>query len=136
MEKKEIPYLQDMKKDFKSIKFEKKILKDLYESVNGIFAFTFYSKYKVEPEDMFIFINKNIENGILTYDENRLNLTEDGRNIYLKQMFQNRTNNSKFSNIPIEFIREKIEIDKPYLPNRSKVSLEILNLKGGKETST
>lgn len=132
---KEIHYLQGMKLDFKNNQIEKKILNDLYESVNGIYAYTFYSKYKIEPEQMFDFINRNIENKILIYENEKLELTSEGKNIVLKQMFHKTTKSDKFSNIPIEFIREKIKINSPYLPNIKKVSAEILNIKGGKETS-
>ena len=31
---------------------------DLYESVNGLYAFTFYSRYKMPPSLMFEFIEK------------------------------------------------------------------------------
>ncbi len=123
-----------MKPDFDMDKLEKKMLNDLYESVNGIYAFTFYSKYKIEPQAMFDFIRKNIDKGNLTFENDKLELTKDGKNIVLKQMFHKKTTN-KYSNIPNEFIIEKIKINSPYLPNLKKVSAEILNIKGGKETS-
>ena len=109
--------------------FENKILKDLYESVNGLFAFTFYSRYSIEPEEMFSFIDKYTNKGILKYENDKLIVTEEGRKIILKQLFHKNENKGKFSNIPQEFIREKIEINFPYLPNIIKVSAEILKTK-------
>lgn len=109
------------------IKFERAILKDLYESVNGLLSYTLYSKYKVEPDKIFFFIEKYKENGTLTYEDNRLVLTKEGKSIILKQFFQIKHGLGKFSNIPNEFIVAKIEINSPYLPNIENVSIEILN---------
>ncbi len=110
-------------------KFENKMLKDLYESVKGLFAFTFYSRYSIEPEDMFLFIEKYESKGILKYENDKLSLTEEGRSIILRQLFHKNENKGKFSNIPPEFIQEKIEINSPYLPNIVNVSAEILEIK-------
>lgn len=109
--------------------FENKMLKDLYESVNGLFAFTFYSRYSIEPEDMFFFIEKYESKGILKYENDKLILTEEGRSVILKQLFHKNESRGRFSNIPPEFIQEKIEINSPYLPNIVNVSAEILNTK-------
>ena len=48
---KEKQYSLDMKKDLNNC--HKQIFKDLYESVNGLYAFTFYSRYKMPPSLMF-----------------------------------------------------------------------------------
>ncbi len=106
--------------------FERKMLVDLYESVNGLFAFTFYSRYNIEPEDMFSFIKKNEDTGILKYENDKLNLTKDGRKILSKQLFHGKENRNKFSKIPTDFIISKLEINEPYLPNISSVSADIL----------
>lgn len=111
------------------MKFENNILKDLYQSSNGLFAYTFYSRYSIEPENMFFFIEKYTKKGILKYENDRLDLTSEGRNIVLKQLFFNKKGKGKFSNIPQEFIQEKIEINSLYLPNLFKVSAEILKPK-------
>lgn len=124
-----------MKQDFKNTQLELKILKDLYESINGLYAFTFYSKYKVEPEEIFSFISKYSDQKILTYENEKIELTFQGKNIILKQLFTQKIRKGRFSNIPSEFVIEKIEINSPYLPNINKVSAEILKIEGGKETS-
>ena len=111
------------------MKFENNILKDLYESTNGLFAYTFYSRYLIEPEEMFFFIEKYVKKGVLKYEDDRLSLTNEGKNIVLKQLFFNKKGKGKFSNIPQEFIQEKIEINSLYLPNISSVSAEILKPK-------
>lgn len=115
-------------------KIEKIILKDLYESVNGLYAFTFYSRYKIEPENIFVFIEKYSEKGILIFDDdNRLYLTSEGKNIILKQLFNNNSdlNKGRFSNIPPEFLKDKIKINSPYLPDYNKLSAEITNSNEG-----
>ena len=111
------------------MKFENNILKDLYESANGLFAYTFYSRYSIEPEEMFFFIEKYTQKGVLKYENDKLNLTIEGRDIILKQLFFNKKGKGKYSNLPQEFVQEKLEINSLYLPNITKVSAEILKLK-------
>lgn len=108
--------------------FEKYILRDLYESVNGLFAFTFYSRYKIEPEDMFMFIDKYTAKGIMIYENDKLSLTKEGKDIIIKQLFHTGKTTDKFSKVPIEFITSKIEINEPYLPNIISVSTDILKI--------
>lgn len=105
---------------------DNKMLKDLYESVNGLYAFTFYSRYSIEPEDMFLFIEKYEKEGVIKYENDKIGLTEEGRKIVLKQNFYKNKSRGRFSNIPREFLQEKIEINSPYLPNILNVSAEIL----------
>ena len=109
-------------------KIENKILKDLYESVDGLYAFTFYSRYSIRAEDMFKIINKYTERGVLTYNNDRLCVTHEGRSMILKQKFQNERG-GKYNNIPKEFLTEKLEINSPYVPNILYVSKEILKNK-------
>ena len=66
---------------------ENKILKDLYESVNGLFAYTFYARYKIAPNQIFNFIKKYEEKGILEFSSDKLTLTKEGRDIIIKQKY-------------------------------------------------
>jgi|SRR5579859_467621 len=118
-------------------RFEKSILKDLYESVAGLYAFTFYTRYKVAPDEISLFITKYTKKGVINYEGDKLTLTAEGRNIILKQLFSIKASGGKFSTIPSEFKIQKIEINSPYLPNINNVSAEILKKKeeGGIETS-
>ncbi len=110
-------------------KTEKIFLKDLYESVDGLYAFTLHSRYKVEPSILFNFIGKYSKKGILKFENDKIELTEEGKKIILKQLFFKNTDKGKFDNIPDEFKYQKIEINSPYLPNINNVSAEILNMK-------
>jgi len=107
--------------DFKQNIIDRKILGDLYSSVNGLFAFTFYSRYKIEPENMFYFIDKYSEKGIIIYEDDKLYLTKEGRSFYLKQLFHKPSPTNIYSNIPVEFIIRKLEINEPYLPNINSI---------------
>ena len=108
------------------MKFEKKILKDLYESVNGLFPFTFYSRYKIEPDQISSFIKKYTDKGVIEYEDNRIFLTKEGREIILKQTFFKKSEDGKFSKIPSEFTVVKLNINELYLPNANTVSADIL----------
>lgn len=102
------------------------ILKDLFESVDGLFAFTLYSRHKIEPDRIIDFINKYQAKGIISFDSNKINLTKEGREITLKQLFFKKESGDKFSNIPSDFIVSKLNINEPYLPNINSVSADIL----------
>ena len=108
------------------MEYENKILKDLFESIDGLYAYTFYSRYKIEPNEIIKFITKYKEKGIVTFDDNKINLSQEGREIILKQQFQPKTAGNKFANIPKEFLASKLKINEPYLPNINDVSADIL----------
>jgi hypothetical protein len=108
------------------MELENKILKDLFESIDGLYAYTFYSRYKIEPDEIIKFISKYKEKGVVTFDDNKINLSKEGREIILKQQFQPKTAGNKFANIPKEFLASKLKINEPYLPNVNEVSADIL----------
>ena len=108
------------------MELENKILKDLFESIDGLFAYTFYSRYKIEPDKIIKFISKYEEKGIVTFDNNKINLSKEGREIILKQQLQPKIAGNRFDNIPNEFLASKLGINEPYLPNKNDVSADIL----------
>lgn len=108
------------------MELENKILKDLFESIDGLYAYTFYSRYKIEPDEIIKFITKYTDKGIVTFEDNKINLSQEGREIILKQQFQPKTAGNKFANIPKEFLASKLKINEPYLPNINDVSADIL----------
>ena len=67
----------------KDIRFEyRDILKVLFESQSGLQAFSLYSRLKIEPEIILDFVDKYKSLGIISVsnDENRISLTDKGRN--------------------------------------------------------
>lgn len=109
--------------------FERHILRDLYESVSGLFAFTLYSRYKINPSQIFNFIEKNSKAGLIIYENDRLVLTDKGREYTLKRTFEKSLHLSKFSKIPKEIIGNRIEINEPYLPSKTKLPKELMIIK-------
>lgn len=109
-------------------KFENRILKDLFESVNGLFAFTFYSRYKVEPKELYEFIEKYTTKQLVNYENDRLKLTDKGREIVFTRIYFDKNLPGKFANIPKDFLSKKIEINQPYLPKLNYLSPEILGI--------
>lgn len=113
---KEKPYLPDMKRALS--KSYKQVFRDLYESVNGLYAYTFYSRYKMPPNIVFQFIEKYGMEDVLIYKEGKISLTEKGRNVALSYIKKIKSNTGdRFSNIPNEFIDTKLEINSLYLPD-------------------
>ncbi len=109
------------------IEFENRILKDLYESVDGLFTFTLHSRYGIDPDKIFKFINKYEIRGILIYNDDKISLSQEGRDVILKKNFLVKSPvKDKFKNIPNKFKSIKLEINKPFLPDKRNVSVEIL----------
>lgn len=96
----------------------KKILRDLFESVDGLYAFTFYSRYKIKPSALFEFIEKYKDDNALTFTDGKIQLTKKGENIAIKYT-KSDTNSKKdrFVNIPIEFKDTRLEKNSLYLPD-------------------
>lgn len=109
-------------------KFERKILLDLFKSSNGLFAYTFFERYKVGPDEIASFIEDYESKGLIEFNENRLFITEKGKEELKKVKSKVITKERKRFDIPQEFIGEYIEINKPYIPDKSELSNEILNL--------
>ena len=101
--------------------YQKKILLDLFESVNGLQPFTFYSRYKLKPELIVELIDSLEEKKLVEIKNNTLLLSEEGRN-YVKTKTIWKKNKNKFENIPIEFVQEKLGINSFYVPNLSYIS--------------
>lgn len=67
----------------KDIRFDyRDILRVLFESQNGLQAFSLYSRLGIEPEIILDFVDKYKSLGIISVsnDENRISLTDKGRN--------------------------------------------------------
>lgn len=106
---------------------EAKILKDLFESVDGLYPFTFYSRYKIEPDVMFKFIDKFLKRELILFNQDKLYITEAGRKYAQKTLFLRNRVLKKFDNIPSSFLENKIKINKPYLPELYYLGLNNLN---------
>jgi len=100
----------------------KQIFKDLYESVGGLYAYTFYSRYKITPSVLFEFIEKYNSLGLLTFIDGKISLTEKGK-VKAVQYVKKVTNSvkDKYANIPNEFIDNKLFINALYLPNTNSI---------------
>ena len=88
------------------VTLEKTIFKDLYESIDGLYSYTFYSRYKIEPIELAKFISKYIEKGFLTYENDKIRITESGRIAFHRMYFT--PGKGKLANIPNEYIIEKL----------------------------
>lgn len=110
------------------------IFKDLYKNKNGLFLFTFYSRYKIEPDQIAVFIKKYNERELLFLKDDKVFLTEKGKKFVLTSF--NLLITEKTKTVPTDFIGKNISINEPYIPKIRMVSDEIMNFKeGGIETS-
>jgi len=100
-----------MKKDFNKL-----ILKDLYKSINGLYPYTMFSRYNIEPNYLFKFIKKYTENNFIIYENDKMFLTEYGKKKIYKELFRQKKFGGLESNLPDNYRGEKIEIDVPYIP--------------------
>ncbi|WP_165026918.1 hypothetical protein [Dysgonomonas sp. ZJ279] len=115
-----------------NIKLGKRILKDLFESVEGLYAYTFYSRYKISPDVLVQFIDKFEEKEFIEYTDGKITITEKGKEYVLKT-FQIIEEDEKFSKISDKFISDQIEINSLYLPDIMSLPTELKNkIEGGR----
>ncbi|MCT3915961.1 hypothetical protein HZQ04_07825 [Elizabethkingia anophelis] len=101
--------------------YQKKILLDLFESVNGLQPFTFYSRYRLKPEAVVELITSLESKDLVSIKNNTLYINEKGKSFIKNRKFSNRFQN-KYENIPVNFIDEKLSINSYYIPNLSYIS--------------
>ena len=94
---------------------------DLFESQNGLYAYTLYGRYGLTPTEAVTFIDDFKKKGIITIDsDNRISFTSEGRQKILsivKSVDKEEENGYYSLN---RFITDDyMEINAPYLPNES-----------------
>lgn len=101
---------------FKIREIDKLILRDLYNSVDGLYTITFFNRYKLSAKYVFEFIAKFKSNGIILYENDKIFLTTDGRKKILSDIFFNKRESGLASNLPREYNGSKIDKTYFYLP--------------------
>lgn len=99
----------------------KQVFSDLYQSENGLLAYTFYSRYSLMPSEAIDFIDTYQNEGYISIDDElRIKLTNKGRDSI--ESIQKRLQSAVTDNVS-PFLREfvliesEIEIFTPYIPN-------------------
>ena len=101
------------------------ILRDLYNSSNGLYPFTLYKRYKISARDMFLFIKKYSEKGFVNYSEDKLSLSEKGQKAVFSEIFHNKTTKGLKSNLPNNYLGNKLDKNIPYIPIIDYLSKEL-----------
>lgn len=109
-------------------KIERLILKELYESYEGLLGYTLHSKLNVGVAEIVSAIDHFVEMGVVLYTNDKLKLTSKGKDYVEAELHLKRETRDKFSNIPEEFVRPNIKINEPFLPTIRYVPSEIINL--------
>ncbi len=111
----------------KVTKTDIKILVDLYKSADGLGPYIFYQRYKYTPPTVFKSSTRFQKMEFIVNKDDKLFITEKGKAFVEENRFI--YDNHKYDRIPKEFLGNKIGVNAPYIPNLSKISKEILNLK-------
>jgi len=101
---------------FKINEIDKLILRDLYNSVDGLYTITFFNRYRLKAKNVFEFILKYKNNGIINYDDNKLSLTSEGRKKIFSDIFFHKKKSGLTSNLPSDYFGYKIDKSYFYLP--------------------
>ena len=93
----------------------------LFESQNGLYAYTLYGRYGLTPTEAVSFIDDFKKKGIITIDsDNRINFTSEGRKMVLSIVKSTDREEDKGYNFLNRYITEDyVEINAPYIPNES-----------------
>lgn len=98
-----------------------RIIKDILDSKNGLYVFKIPAEYKVNPMDVFPFIEQyknwiNYSNGKLTiHDYSRAAVR-----LAVNSAHRSSSEISERANIPISFEGDRLKLDNFYLPKRFK----------------
>lgn len=101
------------------------ILKDLYQSSDGLYPFTFYNRYKISARDLFLFIKKYKEKGYVDYNADKLSLSDNGKKAVFSEIFHNKTRTGLKSNLPENYLGNKLDRYIPYIPIIDYLSEEL-----------
>lgn len=93
---------------------EKSILKLLFESSQGLYTFTLYQRLRLTPKEMFIAIEGLQNLNLISNEDDKITLTEEGKKLTMKGRSNNI--NNKHKSIPKNFLGPRKEINEFYLP--------------------
>lgn len=98
----------------------RKVFYDLYKSSNGLYAYTLYSRYNIQPSEVIEFINKYERAEIISVnDEQRIYLTHKGREELTSVVSKLvETDSIESSYVSLIKTNEVINLYEPYLPDR------------------
>lgn len=114
-------------------KYERRILKLLYHSKNGLLLFTVYKRIDVTPSILFSFIQKYEKEGIVIYENEKLELTQKGEKLIIEQKVGKDIPKDKYSSIPSLFLAPRLKINEFYVPKLSETSSIFKIIKRGSE---
>lgn len=95
------------------------VIRDLANSADGLYPYTFFTRYQVSPFELAKAIDSALTEGLIEEDEGRFKITAVGRQSMLVNPGCPANEDNRFSDIPIEFIGPKISKYSLYLPNIS-----------------
>ena len=100
--------------------FEKIILRQLYNSKDGLLVFTLFQRLKLTPSQLFLFIDKFKKLGFISYEDEKLELTSIGKQEIIERKLEKLKNKDKFASIPEFFLSPPLRIDDFYIPKLSE----------------
>lgn len=106
----------------KPLAFEKRLLRHLFSSNDGLLVFTLFQRVKITPSQLYLFIEKYKRNGIIEFNDEKITLTTFGRKEMIEKKLENKNQNDKFANIPWNFKGVKTSVNEFYIPKLSETS--------------
>ena len=103
----------------KDSRFDKLILRDLFLSSEGLLTFTLFRRFQMRPSQVFYFIEKYSKSGIIKFENEKITLTEKGREEIVVNGISIAKNKNNFTKIPVQFMVSNLEINEFYIPKLS-----------------
>lgn len=104
----------------KILEFERRILRQLYYSSNGLIIFTIYQRLRLTPSQLYLFIDKFKKADFISYEDEKLELTANGRKEILEKELNTTNKKNKFASIPEDFLIPALNINEFYIPKLSE----------------
>ncbi len=104
----------------KILEFERRILRLLYFSSNGLLIFTIFQRLKLTPSQLYLFIDKFKKADIISYENEKLELTINGKKKVIEKKLDKVKKRDKFATIPEDFLVSPLGMNEFYIPKLSE----------------
>lgn len=95
---------------------ERKILIEIFKSINGLFLFTLHRQLNISPKDLFLSVENLRTNGLLDVNEDRVTLTTKGIDYSTKTTLKIKTEMTNPKLIKEDYQGKRININEFYIP--------------------
>lgn len=104
---------------------ERAVIEALYQSDRGLAPYTLYRRFSFTPGTLAKLVRKLSSMELVEIYQDRLQITKSGRNFLLSNIYSTKKKDKPWTEMPPEFQGPRIEVDTPYVPERSRLHVSL-----------